>query len=552
MAAARPDPGSDPAGGSRFFCTAGRGLEPFLMREVRARLEATQVEYISGKVFFTTCSDLPSMKKLKSAERLFLLIKKQLPIAVSSVHKGRILNEVQRFINDDPGSWLEAISLWKKLLEHDTKQVKVSQRNANPLKRKAGENEIMIAKKLKVEAIQVVAESHGESQPDKLLQSSPEQGEAVTRTDDLQEQRLDSATDKAADAQNQEDLTFRVSCRCSGNIRKVVTGQEAGRVIGLALMRQFGWKADLRNPNLEIFIHLSDAYSVVGIPLLRVPLANRTYIQTAGLRSTIAWAMASVAEVKKFLFERVDVLCHPPSHSSFLMWFPHILPLHLSCSSKFQEKQRHDLPESLVVKHMIGTRTQIFLPEGFFTSFLQVPDLVVIGVSGSCIPDLPLPSQSVDVIISDIPFGKKFKLGKDIKSILQEMERVLRVGGTMVLLLSEDHHQHLTDCGGSRTSQNNVTDPEMKMLLNPDRTGAPNTASPSQKASSLQCLSGVLPCSSLVLVESFKVSLGKTDAFICKYKKAHASGLSPASCREPGAHPKMATMQESPCLQDSL
>lgn len=41
-------------------------------------------------MFFTTCSDLPSMKKLKSAERLFVLIKKQLPIAVSSLHKGTV------------------------------------------------------------------------------------------------------------------------------------------------------------------------------------------------------------------------------------------------------------------------------------------------------------------------------------------------------------------------------------------------------------------------------------------------------------------------------
>ncbi|XP_029327431.1 THUMP domain-containing protein 2 isoform X3 [Mus caroli] len=297
MAVAQADPGSDPSGGARFFCTAGRGLEPFLMREVRARLEATQVEYISGKVFFTTCSDLPSMKKLKSAERLFLLIKKQLPVAVSSLHKGRILNEMQRFVNDDPGSWLEAISLWKKLLEHDPKREKVSQRDANPLKRKTGENEIIVAKKLKVEEKQEVAKDHGESQQDKLLQGSPEQGEAVTRTE-LQEQRLISTTEKATDAQNQEDLTFRVSCRCTGKVRKVITGQEAGRVIGLALMRQFGWKADLRNPNIEIFMHLSDAYSVVGIPLLRVPLASRTYIQTAGLRSTIAWAMASIAEIK--------------------------------------------------------------------------------------------------------------------------------------------------------------------------------------------------------------------------------------------------------------
>lgn len=34
--------------------------------------------------------------------------------------------------------------------------------------------------------------------------------------------------------------------------------QEAGRVAGLALMRQFGWKADLRKPDLEVMnIYLS-------------------------------------------------------------------------------------------------------------------------------------------------------------------------------------------------------------------------------------------------------------------------------------------------------
>lgn len=43
MAAAGAEPGCDPGGGARFFCTAGRGLESFLMREVQARLEATQV-----------------------------------------------------------------------------------------------------------------------------------------------------------------------------------------------------------------------------------------------------------------------------------------------------------------------------------------------------------------------------------------------------------------------------------------------------------------------------------------------------------------------------
>lgn len=40
----------------------------------------------------------------------------------------------------------------------------------------------------------------------------------------------------------------------------------------------------------------------------RVPLASRAYIKTAGLRSTIAWAMASLAEIKvrkMFAFLRI-------------------------------------------------------------------------------------------------------------------------------------------------------------------------------------------------------------------------------------------------------
>ncbi|XP_055395868.1 THUMP domain-containing protein 2 isoform X3 [Bubalus kerabau] len=295
MAVVPGGPRSRPAAGAQFFCTAGRGLEPFLMREVRERLAATQVEYISGKVFFTTCSDLNMLKQLKSAERLFLLIKKQLPFPVSSVSKGKIFNELQRLINDDPESWMNAISIWKNLLELDAKKEKLSHKNANPLKRKVGEDDIT-AKKLKTEQIQELQETK-ECQLEKQIEEKiSEQRNFITEGEKFQE--LQNDVTEAVDTRNQTNLTFRVSCRCSGAISKTLTAQEVGRVIGIALMKQFGWKADLRNPNLEIFIHLSDIYSVLGIPVFRVPLACRAYIKTAGLRSTIAWAMASLAEIK--------------------------------------------------------------------------------------------------------------------------------------------------------------------------------------------------------------------------------------------------------------
>uniref|UniRef100_A0A8C6DV13 THUMP domain containing 2 n=1 Tax=Moschus moschiferus TaxID=68415 RepID=A0A8C6DV13_MOSMO len=476
MAVVSAGPRSGPAPGAHFFCTAGRGLEPFLMREVRERLAATQVEYISGKVFFTTCSDLNMLKQLKSAERLFLLIKKQLPFPVSSVSKGKIFNELQRLINDDPESWLNAISIWKNLLELDAKKEKLSHKNANPLKRKVGEDDIT-AKKLKTEQIQDIQETK-ECQLEKQIEEKIlEQGNFITEGEKFQE--LQNDVTEAVDTRNQTNLTFRVSCRCSGAIAKTITAQEVGRVIGITLMKQFGWKADLRNPNLEIFIHLSDIYSVLGIPVFRVPLACRAYIKTAGLRSTIAWAMASLAEIKDVYYVGADV-----SDSQL--------------SGAYDNLRAAGLEDKI--------------------------ELLKVSVT-----ELPLPSESIDIIISDIPFGKKFKLGKDIKRTLQEMERVLRVGGTIVLLLSEDHHKHLKG-GEARSGPLNslgghTEEPGGEECLTPAEKAAVSELVPSSfTAGNQECLDGMPPLGSLVPVDCYRVSLGKTDALISKYKKAYSPG----------------------------
>ncbi|XP_045303006.1 THUMP domain-containing protein 2 isoform X1 [Leopardus geoffroyi] len=509
MAAVPTDSGSRPAAGARFFCTAGRGLEPFLMREVRARLAATQVEYISGKVFFTTCSDLNMLKKLKSAERLFLLIKKQFPLNVSSVSKGKILSEIHRLINDDPESWLNAISTWKNLLELDAKKDKLFQRAANPPKRKVEENDIINAKKLKTEQLQELQES-GECPLEKQMEEeTQEQGDFLTEREKSQEAFQNNVV-KAADAKNQNDLTFRVSCRCSGAIAKTFTAQvhlpskEVGRITGIALMKQFGWKADLRNPNLEIFIHLNDIYSVVGIPVFRIPLASRAYIKTAGLRSTIAWALASLAEIQAGAFV-LDPMC---GLGTILLEAAKEWPDVYYVGADVSDSQLLGAYDNLKAA---GLKNKIEL--------LQVSVI-----------DLPLPSESVDVIISDIPFGKKFKLGEDIKSILQEMERVLHVGGAIVLLLSEEHHRRLKDGEQSSIPLNSegshTGEPSIKKCLKPGgKTGTSETVSSSFEASSQECLDKTPPFGSLVPVECHKVSLGRTDAFICKYRKLHSLGL---------------------------
>lgn len=52
-----------------------------------------KVEYVSGKVFFTTSAELRTLKKLKSAERLFLLLNKYPPLSISK-NKGIVCTMV--------------------------------------------------------------------------------------------------------------------------------------------------------------------------------------------------------------------------------------------------------------------------------------------------------------------------------------------------------------------------------------------------------------------------------------------------------------------------
>ncbi|XP_034619786.1 THUMP domain-containing protein 2 isoform X2 [Trachemys scripta elegans] len=472
----------------RYFCTAGRGLEPFLLREVRARLGATQVEYVSGKVFFTTNSELSKLKKLKSGERLFLLLKKHAPISLSR-NKGKVFNEIQKLVIEDPRCWLDIISIWKHLHGNKVEQGNLSKENPKSLKRKSEEEISIIRKKQKREQIleTVSDECHMEEQKKSVVLETNNDMDLLTESKTFLEETSESRIEKSVE-NNNHSFSFRVSCRCSGAIAKVFTSQEVGRVLGITLIKQLGWKADLRNPDLELFVHLNDIYSVVGIPVFRLPLATREYIQTAGLRSTVAWAMASLAEISNVHYLGADI----------------------------NDSQLQGAHENIKAAGLMDK--------------IELLKASVIA--------LPLPSESVDVVISDIPFGKKFKITKDIKllpNILREMERVLHVGGTVVLLVSQDLHKHMggciSNCVENDTSLNATIDDKngaavVKDLNPKEKNGSPRSISSSIKVVETEHFNNNITCfGSLAAVESYGVSLGKTDAFIYKYRKIPGAGM---------------------------
>ncbi|XP_063158125.1 THUMP domain-containing protein 2 isoform X1 [Candoia aspera] len=491
---------------ARYFCTAGRGMEPFLVQEVQARLGATQVEYVSGKVFFSTHVKLSMLKKLKSAERLFLLLKKCPPLSFCG-NKGRIIQDVQKLVNENPRCWLDTVALWRSLYGQEEEQLSLCQEYPDSKKQKLEEEKNIENENQKtqiiLETVTINNQVEGQQKCDTpnvckdiflpqgrlFLEKSPEI---------IQDNTI------ACNAY----FSFRVSCRCSGVLAKLFTAQELGKIIGIALMKNFGWKADLRNPDLEIFVHLNDDYSVIGIPLFRLPLASRVYIKTAGLRSTIAWAMTSLAEIKAGAFV-LDPMCG-------------LGTILLEAATEWPNV------------YYFGSDISDSQLQGAYSNIRGASLIDKIELFKSSVTGLPFPSESIDVILTDIPFGKKFKITEDMKflpRVFQELERVLCFGGTVILLLNQELYKCISNSSahGPQTEKHvfaeSSTDCRQSNLISvePDTKKESisfGTVSPSTQDARKEHLSyEKTDLGSLVFIESFEVSLGKTNAFICKYKK---------------------------------
>uniref|UniRef100_A0A3B3VFE0 THUMP domain containing 2 n=1 Tax=Poecilia latipinna TaxID=48699 RepID=A0A3B3VFE0_9TELE len=403
----------------RYYCTAGNGMEPFLVDEVKRKLAAQDVDHIPGKVLFSSSETIHRVCDLKAAERLFLLLKQDSPVRLST--------------HTSPGTTKAASVLQSRLLGDRT--------------------QMTWEKTLLWEAWRMV-------RMHRFVRSQ-------LQSDDFWVMR------------NKPYLlffspvSFRINCKCSGKLHRCISAQEVSRVMGMGLSRLLGWKADLKNPKLEINVYLNDDYCLLGIPLTRLllPLANRSYLKTPGLRSTVAWAMASLALIEAACFLGVDI----------------------------DDGQLQKADENVLFAEL---QSRVHLLKASSTA-------------------LPLPSASVDAVVCDLPFGRKFStrinMAENLPVILSEMERVLRVGGTLVVLLSPQLSCLLkklllqTNCGPKRNEEaESQTGMKSCLVSSSEQHNLQVTSSSSQEASTF---------SSLRHQATLRVSLGVIDGLIHKYIK---------------------------------
>ncbi|NWR46068.1 THUM2 protein, partial [Regulus satrapa] len=460
------------------------------------RVFSPEVDCVSGKVFFRAAAGPGELRNLRSGERLFLLLKKHGPLPVSA-SRGKMLHEIKSLVIEEPKYWLDIISVWRKLHGKQGKTEDICQENTLALKRKSEEETNTASKRQKMEQVRAVVSEECQVEGGETCVAPERMSSQECWIESKTSSEFPSKGSGETPAANESlSFSFRVSCRCSGAIARKLTSQEVGRAIGIALVKQCGWRADLRDPDLEIFVHLNDIHSVVGIPLFRLPLANREYIKTAGLRSTVAWAMASLAEISAGALV-LDPMCG-------------LGTILLEAAKEWPEACYWGVDKSDL---------QLEGADGNITTAGLMDKIELLKAS---VTALPLPSESFDSVISDIPFGKKFKTTNDaqlLPDILQEMERVLRVGGTLVLLLSQELHRRvrgLTRCAGGDSAEASA-DGDSGAAPSVDRDSSSSAQGGGESLLSRHF-------GSLVPEGVYAVGLGKTDAFIHKYRKVSAAG----------------------------
>uniref|UniRef100_A0A3P8RLC2 THUMP domain containing 2 n=1 Tax=Amphiprion percula TaxID=161767 RepID=A0A3P8RLC2_AMPPE len=563
----------------RYFCTAGNGMESFLMEEVKKKLAAGDVCQMPGKVLFSSSAGIDKISGLKAAERLFLLLKQDSPLRVSAhTSPAKAASVLQSRLLEDKNQWTSAVMTWSRLQgelagsrttvrtpssdlgvtmrieegrgsrgkEEEEGSCLVESRKSPEEQReeKNGTRRLRSGELNGTRTLEKKRKRNHEEEEEEAERKNVEKGKSAERerrreeeaekgmdvelnsyhgtdvskgTTDLENMDCSSrAMDFAAESvQNvntsgKKDETplkvsrskpelpssilvsFRISCKCSGSLSRCFSAQEVSSVIGAGLSRLLSWKVDLKNPQLEINVYLSDDLCLLGIPLTRLPLAKRSYIKATGLRSTVAWAMSSLAPIQPG-FRVIDPMC---GVGTILI----------------EAAQEHEAACFLGLDIDDGQLQKA----NENTAFAELGNRIHLLKASSLA--LPLTDASVDAVICDLPFGRKFgtktNMAANLPLILAEMERVLCIGGSLVLLLSPQLSCLLKKVlTGPRSHQ------EAKPPSGTENSPSPCVSPTKQQVKPSPQLSLLPPLSSLRHEATFRVSLGAIDGLIHKYVK---------------------------------
>ncbi|RWS12248.1 THUMP domain-containing protein 3-like isoform X2 [Dinothrombium tinctorium] len=228
---------------------------------------------------------------------------------------------------------------------------------------------------------------------------------------------LDSILEKSTQStENVKKPVFRVTCNRTGD-NHCFTSNEAAAILGGIINETYHWPVSMKQFDLEIIFNIKDKELSVGIALTRQSLHYRNLVSfgPTSLKATICHNMLRLAEI-----QTGDIVCDPMCGSGAIL-----VESSISWSNCFNIAS--DIHPKAIENTLENTKRS------------AVSEVDIMSFDAT---KMPFSKESIDVFITDLPFGKRIGSKRDNRTlyplVLKEMARCAKLNTGRVVLLTQD------------------------------------------------------------------------------------------------------------------
>ncbi|XP_052576836.1 tRNA (guanine(6)-N2)-methyltransferase THUMP3 isoform X1 [Peromyscus californicus insignis] len=404
--------------------TVPTGFEQTAADEVREKLKSScRISKDRGKIYFDIpVESLAQVHCLRSVDNLFVVVQEFKDYQFKNT-KEEVLKDFEELAEKLP--WSNPLKVWQ--INTSFKKRKAKHRKAN---QSAGKEKANCGQGDKAEEKDAKKLTSSTSEPQILdyYENPAIKEEISTLVGDVLASCKDETGESLREETEPQVQKFRVTCNRAGE-KHCFTSNEAARDFGGSVQEYFKWKADMTNFDVEVLLNIHDNEVIVGIALTEESLHRRniTHFGPTTLRSTLAYGMLRLCEPKP-----TDVIVDPMCGTGAIpiegaTEWSHCYHIAGDNNPLAVNRAANNISSLLTKSQIKDGKTSWGLP---------------IDAIQWDICNLPLRTASVDIIVTDMPFGKRMGSKKRnwnlYPACLREMSRVCRPGTGRAVLLTQD------------------------------------------------------------------------------------------------------------------
>ncbi|NXC00782.1 THUM3 protein, partial [Orthonyx spaldingii] len=419
--------------------TVPTGFEQTAAEEVQEKLgSASRISRDRGKIYFEVpARNLPQVHRLRSVDNLFVVVQEFKDYQFKD-NKEDALKDLEDLVKKLP--WTNPLKVWE--LNNSLKKKKTKRKNHNlqsPANREklndgeqggAGQNNTNDQEDCAQNpvAVEPTGGQDTEKPQEVTSRNGVEEEEDKEQSDVKFEVQASSESGTKAGEGETKVLRFRVTCNRAGD-KHSFTSNEAARDFGGAVQEHFQWKADMTNFDVEVLLNIHNNEVVVGIALTEESLHRRniTHFGPTTLRSTLAYGMLRLCDPQP-----TDIIVDPMCGTG-------AIPIEGAAEWPYCYHIAGDNSPQAVKRAANNICSLLRKNESKDSSTAPGIPLDIIQWD---ICSLPLRTGSVDIVVTDMPFGKRIgskKKNWDLyPACLMEMGRICTPGTGRAVLLTQD------------------------------------------------------------------------------------------------------------------